>query len=80
MTYSDIIIFRINNLTKERNLNTNSLANLCGIAQSTLDNIMRGKTKNPKLITLHRLSTGLGITLSEFFDFPEMNETIFDDE
>lgn len=41
---------------------------------------MKGKTKNPKLKTLHKLAIGLDITISELLDFPEMNEIAFDDE
>ena len=41
---------------------------------------MKGKTKNPKLRTLHKLVLGLDMTVSELLDFPEMNETAFDDE
>lgn len=80
MTYSDIIIKRLNYLCKKKNITTNQLANLSGITQSTVDNIMRGITKNPKLKTLHKLAVGLDMTISELLDFPEMNETIFDDE
>ena len=41
---------------------------------------MSGKTKNPKLKTLHRLAIGLDMTFSELLDFPEMNNTAFEDE
>ena len=50
------------------------------ITQSTVENIMSGKTKNSKLKTLHKLALGLEMTVSELLDFPEMNETIFEDE
>ncbi|MCA5013731.1 MULTISPECIES: helix-turn-helix domain-containing protein [unclassified Enterococcus] len=80
MTYSDVIRLRLNNLCFERNISINKLATLSGITQSTVDNIMKGKTKNPKLKTLHKLATGLDMTVSELLDFPEMNNTIFDDE
>ena len=80
MTYSDVIIKRLNNFCNIRGITTNKLATLSGITQSTVDNIMRGNTKNPSLRTLHRISFGLGVTLSEFFDFPEINNTIFEDE
>lgn len=80
MTYSDVIIMRLKQLIEARGITVNKLATLSGITQSTLENIMAGNTKNPKLKTLHRLSIGLGITVSEFLDFPEMNETKFDDE
>lgn len=80
MTYSDAIIKRLTNLCSERDITINKLANLSGITQSTVDNLMRGKTKNPKLKTLHKLAIGLNMTVSELLDFYEMNETAFDDE
>jgi transcriptional regulator with XRE-family HTH domain len=80
MTYSEIIIFRLKNLCDQKGISVNKLATLSGITQSTLDNIMKGNTKNPKLKTLHKLAMGLDMTVSELLDFPEMNETLFDDE
>lgn len=80
MTYSDVIILRLTRLCEERKITINKLANLSGITQSTVENIMSGKTKNPKLKTLHKLALGLGMTVSELLDFSEMNETIFEDE
>lgn len=80
MTYSDAIIKRLTELCTERNITINKLATLSGITQSTVDNLMRGKTQNPKLKTLHKLAIGLDMTVSELLDFPEMNETAFDDE
>lgn len=80
MTYSDVIIKRLTTLCKERNITVNKLATLSGITQSTVENIMSGKTKNPKLKTLHKLAIGLNMSVSELLDFPEMNETIFEGE
>lgn len=80
MTYSDVIIFRLTQLCEERNITANKLATLSGITQSTVENILSGKTKNPKLKTLHKLAIGLDMTVSQLLDFPEMNETIFEDE
>lgn len=80
MTYSDVIKYRISTLVKERNITINKLATLSGLTQSTLEDIMNGRTKNPKLKTLHRIAIGLNMKLSELLDFPEMNETKFDDE
>ena len=80
MTYSEVIILRLAELCKKRNITINKLATLSGITQSTVENIMSGKTKNPKLKTLHKLAIGLDMTVSELLDFPEMNETIFEDE
>ncbi len=80
MTYSDVIIKRLNDLCNEREITINKLSTLSGITQSTVENIISGKTKNPKLKTLHKLAVGLNMTVSELLDFPEMNETIFEDE
>lgn len=80
MTYSDAIILRLKQLCAERNITINKLATLSGITQSTVDNLIKGKTKNPKLKTLHKLAIGLDMTVSELLDFPEMNNTIFEDE
>ena len=70
MTYSDVIIKRLTTLCKERNITVNKLATLSGITQSTVENIMSGKTKNPKLKTLHKLAIGLNMSVSELLDFP----------
>lgn len=80
MTYSDVIVKRLKELCFEKEITVNKLSTLSGITQSTVENIIAGKTKNPKLKTLHKLALGLDMTVSELLDFPEMNETIFDDE
>ena len=80
MTYSEIITKRILSLCKERNITVNKLATLSGMKQSTLDNIIKGNTKSPGLRTLHRISQGFGITLSALLDFPELNESLLEDD
>ncbi|MEY8496210.1 helix-turn-helix transcriptional regulator [Lachnospiraceae bacterium 29-91] len=80
MTYSDAVIKRLTALCAERDITVNKLATLSGITQSTVDNLMKGKTRNPKLRTLHKLAIGLDMTVSQLLDFPEMNEIAFDDE
>ena len=80
MTYSDAIIKRLNELCKQKGITINKLATLSGITQSTVDGLMKGITKNPKLKTLHKLATGLDMTVSQLLDFEEMNESAFDDE
>lgn len=59
MTYSQAIIKRLTELCSEKNITINKLATLSGITQSTVDNLMRGKTQNPKLKTLHKLQLDL---------------------
>lgn len=80
MTYAQAIAIRINQVCKDKKITLNKLATLSGIRQSTLDNIAKGNSRNPTLRTIHRISVGLGMTVSEFLDFTEMNETVFENE
>lgn len=80
MTYSEAVVAQIRRLMDEKRITVNRLATLSGITQSTVENFMSGKTSNPKLKTLCKLAAGLDMTVSQLLDFPEMNETIFDDE
>lgn len=80
MTYSDAIIKRLTEICENRHITVNKLATLSGITQSTMQDLMTGKTKNPKLKTLHKIAVGLSMTVSELLNFEELNESIFDDE
>ena len=80
MEYSDIYVKRIRQLCKERGFAINKLAKRAGINQSTLDNIVRGLTKDPRVSTLHKVALAFNMTLSEFLDFNELNEYSFDDD
>lgn len=80
MKYSDVITKRIRDLCHEQGITLNKLANLAGLNYSTLENIVKGHTKSLGLRTICRISQGFGMTPSKFLDFPELVETIFDDE
>jgi len=80
MTYADVILKRLEDLCRDRNITLNKLATISGITQSTLGNLTQGSSKNPNIKTLHRLAVGLNMTVSELLDFPEMNDTVFEDE
>lgn len=80
MDYSQIIIERIASLCKQRGFSVNKLATMSGVKQSTLDNIMRGITKNPRLKTLHRLAVAFNMTVSELLNFEEINNYSFEDD
>ena len=80
MKYSDLYALRIRQLCNSRDITINRLATLAGLKQSTIDNIIRGNSRNPKVRTLHRIATVFGMTLSEFLDFPELNNYSIDDE
>lgn len=80
MTYSEIIVMRIASLCKKRGIAYNRLAKMCGLNQSTIDNIVCGITKDPRMTTIHHIANGLNMTLAEFLDFPELNAFSFEDE
>lgn len=80
MDYSEIYVKRIRALCKERGIAINKLATMSDVKQSTLDNIVRGLTKNPRVKTLHKIAIAFNMTLSEFLDFKELNDYSFDDD
>ena len=77
--YSDIYVRRIRKLCKERGIAINKLATMSDVKQSTLDNIVRGLTKNTGVKTLHKIANAFNMTLAEFLDFEELNQYCFDD-
>ena len=79
MTYSEIIVMRISTLCKQRGIAYNKLATMCGLNQSTIDNIVRDITKDPRVQTLHHIAIGLNMTLAEFLNFKELNDFTFDE-
>ena len=46
----------------------------------TLDNIIRGLTKNTRVKMPHKVALAFNMTLAEFLDFEELNEYSFEDE
>ncbi len=79
MEYADIYVQRIRKLCKERGIAIKKLATMSDVKQSTLDNIVQGNTKNPRVKTLHKIALAFNMTLSEFLDFNELNEYSFED-
>lgn len=80
MEYSEIYVKRIKSLCKQRGIAINKLATMSGVNQSTLDNIVRGITKNPRAKTLHKVAIAFNMTLAEFLDFDELNDYSFEDD
>lgn len=80
MEYAQLYVNRIRQLCKARNITINRLATMSNIRQSTLDNIIRGLTKNPRVKTLHKIALAFNMTLAEFLDFSELNAYEFAQE
>lgn len=80
MEYSEIYVRRIRELCRQRGIAINRLATMSNVKQSTLDNIVRGLTKNPRVKTLHKIALAFNMTLAEFLDFNELNDYSFEDD
>ena len=73
MKIGEAVRLRIMELCEERGITTNALANLCGVTQSTLANIVGGRNQSTTISTIKKLCDGLEITLGEFFSTPEFD-------
>lgn len=74
MTTKEAVAQRIVELCAERNIAVNALANISGVAPSTVYSMLNTKSKNPGVVSIKKLCDGLEITVREFFDTP-----LFDD-
>ena len=64
---------RILQLCGQRDMTINRLATVSALPPSSIKNILYGKSRNPKIITIKMICDGLGITLGEFFSTPEFD-------
>lgn len=73
---SKAVAQRILDLCSEYGYTVNHLSELSGVTQSTVSDIVNGKSKNVGVVTLQKLCEGLEITLEEFFTDPLFREYI----
>ena len=73
MNTSTAVKERILGLCQERGISVNKLCTICGITQSTVNNIISGRNKSTTVSTIKKICDGLGITLGEFFSTPEFD-------
>ena len=78
--YSKIIVDRILQLCRTREISINKLAEMSGVSQSTLDNLINGKTFNPKIMTLHKIAIAFNMTPAELLNYQKMNDYSFEDQ
>ena len=74
MSVKDAVAQRIKGLCGERGITPNSLANISGVTQSTVNNIINGRNRSTTVSTVKKLCDGLDITLGEFFASPIFDE------
>ena len=67
MTVGEAVVRRILELCEERKISLKKLADMSGVTQSTLNNIVSGRNKSTTVSTVKKLCDGLDITVDEFF-------------
>ena len=75
MTTKEAVAQRIIDLCAERNIAVNALANLSGVAPSTIYSMLNTKSKNPGVVSIKKICDGLEITVRQFFDSPLFDDT-----
>ena len=70
MNIGQAVRLRILGLCKQRGITVNKLSYLCGITQSTLNNIVSGRNNSPTVSTVKKICDGLEISIQEFFNHP----------
>ena len=68
MTAGGAVRIRILELCKERGITVNKLANMSGVTQSTVNNIVNGRNNSSTVSTIKKLCDGLGMSLADFFN------------
>ena len=73
MNTKEAVAKRIVELCNERNIATNTLANISGVSPSTVYSMLNEKSQNPGVVSIKKICDGLDIPIREFF-----NHDIFD--
>lgn len=80
MRSKEALQLRILELCTEHNLSLNGLSTVCGITQSTLNNIVSGRNNSTNVSTVQKICDGLGIDLPTFFNsdfFREVEQEVY---
>ena len=70
MRVGEAVRLRILELCRERELSVNKLSALCGMTQSTLNNIVSGRNNSATVATVKKICDGLEISVPDFFNCP----------
>ena len=68
MRVGEAVRLRSLELCQERNLTVNRLSGMCGITQSTLNNIVSGRNNSATVSTVKKICDGLEMELPDFFN------------
>lgn len=67
VTIGEAVRCRIIELCSEHNITINKLSTICGITQSTLNNIISGRNNSATISTIKKICDGLNMPIIEFF-------------
>ncbi|WP_277680337.1 helix-turn-helix domain-containing protein [Gracilibacillus dipsosauri] len=70
----DAVVYRINDLCEKNDMSIYELSKLSGVSQSTLNEIMQGRSKRPRLDTLVNIAFAFGIRPRDFLDHPVFDQ------
>ena len=68
MSTKEAVAARIIELCQSKNIAINALANISGVAPSTIYSMLNAKSKNPGVVSIKKICDGLEITVRDFFD------------
>ena len=74
MRLNDAIVKRIEEVCQERGSNVCDIALRGGMSPSAIYDLIKGRTKCSKIITVKRFCEGAEMTLAEFFDRNYFND------
>ena len=78
MDTNKAVVKRIFEICEKHNTNICEASLKGGMSPSALYEVVSGRTKYPKIITIKRFCEGVGITLSEFFNEDYFNDIVDD--
>ena len=66
--YNRIVANRITALCEENGLTAAELAGMCNMNRATIEHILDGKCKKPRIQTIYKISAAFHMTVREFLD------------
>ena len=70
MRVGEAVRARILELCHQHDITLNKLSTICGITQSTLNNIVSGRNNSATVSTIKKICDGLEISILDFFNCP----------
>ncbi len=68
MQLSEVVAAKIKKICEKKKISLNKMSKICHLRQSTLQSLIDGKSKNPKLQTIKTICDGLEISFQDFFE------------